>query len=416
MASSFGIWATGSENAAKINQVHINLWTTASPKIRCIDIGINFSIIDEDNAEHLNINIPFKVKKSSIEDLSTKMVNSQDLLTAIFNDYVDLLENLKTKHSRIRFSSGDEIYLHLNIDFNATLSGYDKRVFVDDTPHNYTNIKFDLKSCLDGLAKSKKTGSEKNKNNIKLDLKSCFGGLSKFNEMENEENKKNKEHYIRFRIPLDETAYGSMIHTIKGNDGFLKPFKEQLDVVDFRINEIRVLPKEIKTSVAATCSTPQKYHLFIIRDESDEYQLSHSGSSYKKCRILEAETWRKYFEQADISAPESKSTWINRVKNYISKRIKSRKDPLPFTQPTMIYHWSKETSKESDNKITDFIAVAKFKSIKHKWYTVIIYIIVIMLISIFSCFCYDLLKVNIPCLLEITTPTPPTPPTGNNPD
>ncbi|HHQ4451228.1 TPA: hypothetical protein ACSP0N_001850 [Aeromonas veronii] len=379
MASSFGIWATGSENAAKINQVHINLWTTASPKIRCIDIGINFSILDEDNAEHLNINIPFKVKKSNIEDLSTKMVNSQDLLTAIFNDYVDLLENLKTKHSRIRFSSGDEIYLHLNIDFNATLSGYDKRVFVDDAPHNYTNIKFDLKSCLDGLAK--------------------------LNEIE---NKKHKEHYIRFRIPLDETAYGSMIHTIKGNDGFLKPFKEQLDVVDFRINEIRVLPKEIKTSVAATCSTPQKYHLFIIRDESDEYQLSHSGSSYKKCRILEAETWRKYFEQADISASESKTTWVTGVKNYISNIIKSRKDPLPFTQPTMIYHWSKDTSKESDNKITDFIAVAKFKSIKHKWYTVFIYIIVIMLISIISCFCYDLAKVNIPCLLEITTPTTPT--------
>ncbi|WP_348689042.1 hypothetical protein [Aeromonas bestiarum] len=403
MASSFGIWATGSENAAKINQVHINLWTTASPKIRCIDIGINFSIIDEDNAEYLNINIPFKVKKSSIEDLSTKMVNSQDLLTAIFNDYVDLLENLKTKHSRIRFSSGDEIYLHLNIDFNATLSGYDKRVFVDDAPHNYTNIKFDLKSCLDGLAKLKKTGSEKNKNNIKLDLKSCFGGRSRLNEIEND-----KEHYIRFRIPLDETAYGSMIHTIKGNDGFLKPFKEQLDVVDFRINEIRVLPKEIKTSVAATCSTPQKYHLFIIRDESDEYQLSHSGSSYKKCRILEAETWRKYFEQADTSVSESKTTWTNGVKSYISKIIKSPKDPLPFTQPTMIYHWSKETSKESDNKITDFIAVAKFKSIKHKWYTVIIYIIVIMLISIFSCFCYDLLKVNIPCILEMTTPTTPT--------
>lgn len=387
MASSFGIWATGSENAAKINQVHINLWTTASPKIRCIDIGINFSIIDEDNAEHLNINIPFKVKKSNIEDLSTKMVNSQDLLTAIFNDYVDLLENLKTKHSRIRFSSGDEIYLHLNIDFNATLSGYDKRVFVDDTPHNYTNIKFDLNSCLDGLAKLNKI-----------------------------ENEKNKEHYIRFRIPLDETAYGSMIHTIKGNDGFLKPFKEQLDVVDFRINEIRVLPKEIKTSVAATCSTPQKYHLFIIRDESDEYQLSHSGSSYKKCRILEAETWRKYFEQSDISVSESKSTWVNRVKDYVSKKIKSRKDPLPFTQPTMIYHWSKETSKETDNKITDFIAVAKFKSIKHKWYTVIVYIIVIMLISIFSCFCYDLLKVNIPCVLEMTTPTTPTTPTENNTD
>lgn len=404
MASSFGIWATGSDNAAKINQVHINLWTTASPKIRCIDIGINFSILDEDNAEHLNINIPFKVHKSSIEDLSTKMVNSQDLLTAIFNDYVDLLENLKTKHSRIRFSSGDEIYLHLNIDFNATLSGYDRRVFVDDTPHNYTNIKFDLKSCLDGLAKSKKTGSEKNKDNAKLDLKPCVEEQSSLNTMENE---KHKEHYIRFRIPLDETAYGSMIHTIKGNDWFLKPFKEQLDVVDFRINEIRVLPKEIKTSVAATCSTPQKYHLFIIRDESDEYQLSHSGSSYKKCRILEAETWRKYFGQEDASVSESKSMWAYRFRNYISNKCKIHKDPLPFTQPTMIYHWSKEISKDSQNKITDFIAVAKFKSIKHKWYTVINYIIVIMLISIFSCFCYDLLKVNIPGLLEMTTPTAP---------
>ncbi|ATL94437.1 hypothetical protein CK911_17750 [Aeromonas sp. CU5] len=339
------------------------------------------------------------------------MVNSQDLLTAIFNDYVDLLENLKTKHSRIRFSSGDEIYLHLNIDFNATLSGYDRRVFVDDTPHNYTNIKFDLKSCLDGLAKSKKIGGEKNTDNIKIDLKSFFWGQPKLNEME---NKKHKEHYIRFRIPLDEIAYGSMIHTIKGNDWFLKPFKEQLDVVDFRINEIRVLPKEIKTSVAATCSTPQKYHLFIIRDESDEYQLSHSGSSYKKCRILEAETWRKYFEQEDVSVYESKSTWVYKFINYISKNCGLHKDPLPFTQPTMIYHWSKDTSKDSQNKITDFIAVAKFKSIKHKWYTVINYIIVIMLISILSCFCYDLLKVNIPRLLEMTTPATTSTPKDTN--
>ncbi|WNJ79719.1 hypothetical protein RJE46_00220 [Cedecea neteri] len=347
MATSFAVWVedTDSNNTSEpnvsIEQLHFNFWCTKKPPINCIDIGIKFSLKHSAKGKLLNIYIPFAIEKERIEDLSEKMVENHDLIEAIFNDYILSFSNKKTKHVCLNLASKKEekLILNTNIDFNDYDGKFDNRASVS-TNGQYTIIKFSLEECI-----------LKNQN----------------------EHTDNLKYYIRLRLKnLKENELITIMHKMENSDKFLKPLKEQLMVIDFRINELRVLPKDIRISLANAHSYPEIYHLFIIRDETDEYQLSHSGNSYKKCRILEGETWKKYFDH-------------NIFKN---------------NQSSMIYHWNKECKKNSDDahKLTDFIAVAKYKQIQTPILTIFIYIAVVIFIGIASCYIYDLLKPHLPYL------------------
>lgn len=352
MAKSFAVWIEGEDYDTAnlkmcIDELHINFWCTREPDINCIDLGIKFScgkadVKSEDlKGYNLNIFIPFPINKDRIEDLSTRMESNSDLVSAIFNDHIRCTRNIKTKHVVYSLASKKNEYLALNtgLEFRDIDGRYDDRVMVS-VNHDHAKITFKLSKCI---------------------LSSSF--IDGFND-EGDFVK----NYVRLRLnELTSLELDALSHKTINSDRYLKPYKDELIVIDFRINELRVLPNDVKISLANSIACPSRYHLFIIRNETDEYQLSHSGQSYKKCRILEGETWQKYFE----------------------------KDKFKKDQSSMIYHWEKKyEGKESrdDYRMTDFIAVAKFRQTESPGKTIIIYILVIIIISIVSCGLYDLIK------------------------
>lgn len=358
MATSFAVWiedknndsnsndktSTESGSSITIDELHINFWCTKKPTINCIDIGVKFSASTACSNSFLNIHIPFAIGKERIEDLTSKMISNHNLIEAIFNDYIISFQNERTKHVILNLASkkDENLILNTNIDFSDYEGKFDERTSVL-VNKNYSTIKFPLSKCIIS------TRQEKNQD----------------------------KYYIRLRLNnLTEDEMNKFRHKTENADKFLKPFKEQLIVIDFRINELRVLPKDIRIGLANAVACPMIYHLFIIRDETAEYQLSHSGKSYKKCRILEGETWKNYFESGNF-------------KN---------------NQSSMIYHWEKKYDTENaqpNHKLTDFIAVAKFKEINSPFITILIYIFMIIFFGLASCYIYDLFKLYLPALNKI---------------
>jgi hypothetical protein len=366
MAKSFAVWVEGKldnnqQSCVSIDELHINFWCTRNPMINCIDFGVKFSCqrISSDDIT-LNIFIPFPISKERIKDLSVNMDSNKDLVSAIFNDYISATRNVKTKHVVYSLASNLDTPLALNtsLDFNDLDGRYDDRVKVI-VNHEFTKISFKLSKCV-----------------IDSD------------ELAEIENSSDLKYYIRLRLDnLTQEEMNVIIHKTENSDKYLKPFKDELVVIDFRVNELRVLPKDIKISLANAFACPMKYHLFVIRDETDEYQLSHSGKSYKKCRILEGETWQKYFE--DNTFKKEQSSMIYHWEKDCSK------NPLPIIKNENILEESNSNNharKKSGYKITDFIAVAKFRQTESPIYTILVYLSLVVIISVCSNFIYDLIK------------------------
>lgn len=315
MSRSFAIWGCrnyhgSSEDAYNetrsdfINELHINFWNITSKKFYHLDFGISFSHPKiEEIYEHgaICLFVPFVKEKETFIDLSKNLESSDELVTAVFNEHIIQKDTINKKHLLLDLTRKGKLLVNTKLDFEG--GSLDKRIT--------------LKKRIDGTY-------------IFFHLKHC---LSKSNEC---------NHYIRFRINLNSSDVASIVKTFYPKDLFLKSNIERSDIIDFRINEQRNLPNEVATTLASASCTPSKYHFFVIRDMVDE--SSASGSNYQGCRILESETWKKYF-------PDN----VNFGEN----------DP-------MIYHW--KIKKDDEARLGDFSVVVKFKTSKSKFSKIFAYI------------------------------------------
>lgn len=307
MSKSFAVWGCrdyhsnsnsdyNSDHINFIDELHINFWNVSAHTFNYLDFGVTFKTPDAPAiTEHgaICVFIPFIKNSSDITDLSENLESSRDLVTAVFNEYLIDTKTIDNRHLKLVLANKGELVVNAKLSFSG--GELDHRVKITNI-HNGTLIVFKLKDCLTFES-------------------SC-------------------NHYIRFRIKLNESDTAGLVKTFYPKDLFLKSNIERSDIIDFRINEQRNLPTEISTTLASAACTPLKCHLFIIRDMVDD--CSASGSNYKGCRILESETWTKYFNR-DISF--------------------GKNDP-------MIYHW--KISNNPDSRLNDFSVVVKFKNVKSK--------------------------------------------------
>lgn len=132
--------------------------------------------------------------------------------------------------------------------------------------------------------------------------------------------------YFRFRIVLTAKNRGVISKINRAKDSWLTNHFDKSELVDFRLNEARILPTAIRRKVARR-QFIKKIHFFLIRDASAEYKAAHSDY---KCRLLEEELWSKYLGNDEA---------CNR-------------------NNMLIYHWS---DKAEDNSYLDnFSAFARF--------------------------------------------------------
>ncbi|WP_368911079.1 hypothetical protein [Proteus vulgaris] len=295
MTQSLAFWVESSSNntSSKLDvELHFNYWHLPDDKINYLDIGVLLSG-EKKNFDSINIYLPFEFKPQNyMANLGDKITESDNLISAVFNNDVEN-KSLITPSSAYYITfldkkSDNEILFFTNLSCN-----YDDRVIIN----NYEN--------------------------------SHEAGFSiQFFKKIFQENKKyeHKNWYFRFRYILDKNDIDKISREYKANDSIITSYFEKSEVIDFRVNESRNLPKTLREKIA-TCNNVKKIHFFLIRNESSEFKMGHSA--YDRCRILEDRLWEPYL----CSQGQYK--------------IKTK---------MLIYHWKTK----SDTHIEHFSAFARF--------------------------------------------------------
>lgn len=276
-------------------ELHINYWLLQEDtgfELNYLDIGVKFGGINSQS--FINIYFPFKVNSTNYyPGLGSLVCSRSDLIQTIFNSTYASTTKASNTSVDIAFRDDDVLRFHTQID----LGGENGGVTVKDTGEGST-LSFPL---------------------------------SLFTLKESEE-KNLAPNYFRFRIQLERDKSNiSQVH--KHSDRYILNRLESIEIVDFRLNEVRDLPGVIQSKNLID-SGIRNIHFFLIREVNSEYKQSHAD--YRRCRLLERELWDDYLN------PDRRPT----------KKI---------PEQMLIYHW-KESSyqKDSAGKVERGAAIEKF--------------------------------------------------------
>lgn len=166
--------------------------------------------------------------------------------------------------------------------------------------------------------------------------------------------------YFRFRIALTTKNRGVISKINKAKDSWLTNHFDKSELVDFRLNEARILPTAIRRKVAKQ-QLIRKIHFFLIRDASAEYKAAHSEY---KCRLLEEELWSKYLGYDEVCTRNN----------------------------MLIYHWS-DKAKEGSS-LDNFSAFARFVRRKVSNWQLISFILTVIFMGFISGLCVNFVWKN----------------------
>lgn len=360
MASSLAIWAEhkiSKKNHSNYNsdadfmELHFNYWsfhakdnnTEKLVPIDYLDIGVKFFF--SHTPSKICIFLPFAIDKSDFDgDLGSRIYSDDSLLSAIFNSNVkNSSSDAPNLYKDIAFgdarSQEEKIRFHVNISLPKAPNGFNAPSI--NTASNVTIIEFpgSIFSSTDETAIAK---------------------------------------YFRFRINLKTHQKSSLSTIIKPADRILMNKTEEMEIVDFRVNELRNLPSTIAQNIREDRTAINCVHFFLIRDTLSEYIMAHND--YHRCRLLESNLWGKYLFD------NSSGQYLIPSSDMIIYHWKKREDD----EVTLV---KKKKKKFKKMDIGNFSAFAKFSTSKPRENTVIPYILVIFYLSIlpglFGTFLYE---------------------------
>lgn len=284
-----------------------------------LDIGVKFSNIES----RINIYLPFIIQENIYDSqMGLKVANDVLLLSAIFNTEIKNItfSDSRYHHSDITFSSGEEIRFFTNIEL-INSNSFGNGVELHHVEEEGTIISFPLSN---------------------FDLKEKTSG------------------YFRFRLILEGANKKALSTYYKPSDRFLLTTEETVEVIDFRINEVRNTPESINCFITEKVPL-DAVHFFIIREVESEFVMS--DKSYSRCRFLEGDLWKKYLQ---------------------TKHLKS----IQRVPKMLIFHW-KETSKpKNDNndidskRLNNFSAFAKFRYPRYSLFIILRSIMIALILSV----------------------------------
>lgn len=308
MGYSLGFWLEDDNTTSQSNsdehknkvELHINYWSLES-KQACnyLDIGLKLKILRPDFIKSINFYLPFKMAKENyMGNLGSVVCSKDELLELIFN------EKLKSSSDGVNYKD-----IKFLSDENSTLRVYKELEIGDDV----NDIKFIVNEDDESTKVSIPKAIIKN------------------------EDREDIYHYFRFRLQLSSKQVKILSQNYEPEDRLVVSKFEKIEIIDFRLNELRDLPASICNQLKNNFILEQ-IHFFIIRDIHDELKLSHD--KYKRCRLLEKEVWNEYLD------------------------FKMEKAALPTQM--LIYHFDKK-DKRNENEfkhIDRFNAFAKFVRVK----------------------------------------------------
>lgn len=231
----------------KVYELHLNLWESEKNCIQALDIGIFCPI--EDHPYNLTVIIPEKHTKDDFKSLYDKITDSK-IASNVFNSYVQVTSGKLCSHAQ-RCETGNKLdFVLLSI----------------------ANFYFQ-----DVLGKSE----------IKIDVpareKLCEGEETELVDKIN----KSKYVYFRFRINNIKKSFYSVY-----SEPISKTFEsgyEQNEIVDFRINDAKLLDFDSRKKMLKTHFS--KIHFLLICDfEKNVIQCNKTV----KPRLFEKAGWGEY--------------------------------------------------------------------------------------------------------------------------
>ncbi|RXJ77208.1 hypothetical protein CRV03_05855 [Arcobacter sp. F155] len=312
MASSLAFWTDQKVTA----YLHFNLWQLPQKKTRFsttslkdfLDVGI---LLEKNNINKknikLNIFIPFKFEEECFKDLS-KVLTNDNLLDAIFNKPLTCQSEPTSLCYTVENEDKTIEFLILNIGDPSLVN---------------------INKCNDGTYLS-----------ILIPTY-----LLKTNNM-----------YIRFRIMLNKDTNFS--EYVNDGDSLLRSNYRKEELVEFRINETRNLPKDLQSTLKSSPNQIQlkEIHFFLVRENDAHLELSHDR--FKRCRSVETNIWETYIKDVNCD--------LENIKRILS------------------YHWCEKAKPPNKDKgrikyIEHYGTFAKFSYTSTD--TIVYYILIFLLIS-----------------------------------
>lgn len=305
---SIAIWYEPiDKNLESVNDIelHFNLWKIPNGTKNAhkfLDIGLKLN-----NTKNLNcvkIYFPLTINYTDFEDIVGNFINKPDLVSAIFN------ENYNVKLDPI-----SKFYEICNIDNQFIFNIYKSST---------TDLSFE--------------------NNFKGTIVTIKLPIQE------------KKIYLRYRIKGD--FINSLSTVSKPTNAILESAFSEIEMIDFRVNEIRDLNLSLLECINKNLFKIQKLHFFFICSNDEEVIGNHQP--FLSCRNLENYRWNNYVD-------------------------------LPNTdkQIYLAYHW-KENAKES----VSILIKSKYErnNLKTIFKYAIFAFILAIAIELFSNWLYDVLK------------------------
>jgi hypothetical protein len=286
-------------------ELHFNLWKIPNGTKNAhkfLDIGLKLA--NTENLNCLKIYFPTIITSIDFEDIVRKFIDKPDLVSAIFNENYNVKLNPTSKFNEVS-----------DIDSNFIFNIYKSST---------TDINFE--------------------NNFE-------GTIVTINLP-----KQDQRIYLRYRI---KGKFINSLSTIsKPTNAILESAFSEIEMIDFRVNEIRDLNLSLLEGINKKLLKIEKLHFFFICSNDEEVVGNHQP--FLSCRNLENYRWNNYVD-------------------------------LPNTdkQIYLAYHW-KEKAKES----VSILIKSKYErnNLKTIFKYAIFALVIAVVIELFSNWLYDVLK------------------------
>lgn len=330
--NSIAVWISGEGSECPPFEVHINYWRmkTSSWRIKGMGRGlyrffnrnqraqgddlleIGVMVKEPEDYNEVNIFLPLAVARENIIDCSGLFKDTK-ILQGIFNEHLSITDQ-GSRATTIQATLDGIVYTSIfQFDKDSANGNILDRELAIKTERTCTHIK------IPSLAISA----------ARAELDGC------------------RRLYFRIRIALPKN--NPFMSTIMPYDRTLQSGHEEIDYIDFRLNEARSLTREIQAELLKF--TPNLRKVSFLTAVPISLGLAGNGSSYHKLRVLEQGPWAKY---------------VNELPDHM-----------------MVYHW-REYRNDKEGSIHDFSAFAKFSTRRSGRNRVMIYILIFFFISILS--------------------------------
>jgi hypothetical protein len=249
--NSICIWltpGTSAQSTFKPDSIecHFNLWMLnrlqhRSRGLDCfLDIGLMLSNMEV--STHINLFVPDQIDKTNLQDLGLIFKDRTELVSALFNEEYAVLTRANEKAIEVQNIDG-------SIQFYIYMLDMDNDVIVDKQ----------------------------------------FGGS--IIRIRIPDHLKQKKHYYRIRLKCAFVAQTGYIYTPPASS-FLEGAFFQTELIDFRVNEKRNLPRSLLETLSRyDTGRFKKTHFFLMREASDDYVFSHKPPGGRQ---LEKDIWKDY--------------------------------------------------------------------------------------------------------------------------